>query len=61
MYIGFLWENQKEKRSLKRPRHRWESNIKIHLREIGTDSIDLAQDRDQWMALLNTVTDLWVP
>jgi hypothetical protein len=39
-------------------------NIKIDLREIGWDGIDLidlAQDRDQWRALVNTVVNLWVP
>jgi hypothetical protein len=33
-------------------------NIKIDLREIGWDGvdwIDMAQDRDQWRALVNTV------
>jgi hypothetical protein len=37
------------KRQLGIPRHRWVSNIKMDLREIGWDSmdwIDLAQDRD---------------
>jgi hypothetical protein len=37
------------KRPLGRPRHRWEDNIKMDLREIGwggMDWIDLAQDRD---------------
>jgi hypothetical protein len=46
------------KRPLGRPRRRWVDNIKIDLREIGwdgTDWIDLAQDRDQWRALVNTV------
>jgi hypothetical protein len=36
----------------------------MDLREIGWDSMDwieLAQDRDQWMALLNTVMNLRVP
>jgi hypothetical protein len=40
------------------------SNIKIDLREIewdGMDWIDLAQDRDQWRALVNTVMNLRVP
>jgi hypothetical protein len=39
-------------------------NIKIDLRKIGWDSmdwIDLAQDRDQWRALVNTVMNLLVP
>jgi hypothetical protein len=52
------------KRPLRRPRRRWEDNIKMDLREIGwggMDWIDLAQDRDQWKALVNTVMDLRVP
>jgi hypothetical protein len=39
-------------------------NIKIDLTEIGWDGvdwIDLAQDRDQWRALVNTVMNLRVP
>jgi hypothetical protein len=39
-------------------------NIKMDLREIGwggMDWIDLAQDRDQWRALMNTVMNLRVP
>jgi hypothetical protein len=43
---------------------RWEDNIKMDLREIGIDGanwIRLAQDRVQWRALVNTVTNLWVP
>jgi hypothetical protein len=38
-----------------------EENIKMDLREIGwngMDWIDLAQDRDQWWDLVNTVTNL---
>jgi hypothetical protein len=45
-------------RPLGRPRPRWVEIIKIDLREIerdGMDRIDLAQDRDQWRALVNTV------
>jgi hypothetical protein len=43
---------------------RWVDNIKIDLREIGWDGmdwIDLAQDRDKWKALVNTVMNLRVP
>jgi hypothetical protein len=46
------------KRPLGRPRRRWVDNIKMDFREIewdGMDWIDLAQDRDQWRALVNTV------
>ena len=52
------------KRPLGRPRRRWEHNIKIDLREMGCDagdSIDLAQDRDQWLAYIRAVMDLRVP
>jgi hypothetical protein len=49
---------------LGRQRHWWVDNITIDLRVIGWDGIDwidLAQDRDQWRALLNTVMNLRVP
>jgi hypothetical protein len=52
------------KRQLGRHRRRWEDNIKINVRKIGwggMDWIDLAQDRDQWRALINTVMNLRVP
>jgi hypothetical protein len=52
------------KRPLERPRRRWEDNIRMDLREIGwggMDWIDLAQDRDKWRALVNTVMNLRVP
>jgi hypothetical protein len=49
------------KRPLGRPRRRWLDNIKIDLREIGWDRVDwieLAQDRDQWRALVNTIMNV---
>jgi hypothetical protein len=52
------------RRPLGRPRRRWVDNIKIDLRDIGWDGvdwIDLALDRDQWRALVNTVMNLRVP
>jgi hypothetical protein len=52
------------KRPLGRPRRRWVDNIKIDLGEIewdGMNWIDLAQDRDRWRALVNTVMNLRVP
>jgi hypothetical protein len=56
--------NPEGKRSLRRPRHRWVDNIKMDLGEIGWDGmgwINLAQDRDYWRALVNTVMNLQVP
>jgi hypothetical protein len=52
------------KRPLGRPRRRWVDNIKMDLREIGWDGVDwtyMAQDRDQWRALVSTVLNLRVP
>jgi hypothetical protein len=42
----------------------WEDNIKVDLRGIGwggMDWINLAQDREQWRALVSTVMNLRVP
>jgi hypothetical protein len=52
------------KRPLGKPRCKWVDNIKMNLREIGwggMDWINLAEDRDQWMALVNTIVNLRVP
>ena len=52
------------KRPFGTPRRRWEDNIKMDLQEVGcgcTDWIDLAQDRDRWWALVNTVMNLRDP
>ena len=49
---------------LGRPRRRWEDNIKLDLQEVGGDSgdwMELAQDRDRWRALVNTVRNFRVP
>ena len=46
------------KKSLGRPRRRWEDNIKLDLQEVGRgcgDWMQLAQDRDRWRALVGTV------
>jgi hypothetical protein len=51
------------RRPLGRPRHRWEDNIKMDLREVGcggADWFDLAQDRDTWRPLVYTVMNLRV-
>jgi hypothetical protein len=52
------------KRLLGKPRRRWRDNIRIELREIGIDGanwIQLALDRGQWWACVNTVMNLRVP
>jgi hypothetical protein len=52
------------KRPLRRPAHKWEENIRMDLWEIGWEGVDwmhLAQDRDQWQALVNMVMNLRVP
>jgi hypothetical protein len=72
--VARIWQKRSEyrisvrklegKRRLGGPRRRWEDNIKMDLREIGwggMDWIGLAQDRDQWKALVNTVMNLRVP
>jgi hypothetical protein len=49
---------------LGRPRHTWENNIKMDLREIGRDGVELtslAQDRDKGRALVNAVMNVRVP
>jgi len=51
------------KRPLGKPRRRWEGNIRMDLSEIGWKGVDwvhLAQDRDQWRAVVNMVMNLRV-
>jgi hypothetical protein len=53
-----------EKKTTSKTRYRWVNNIRMDLREIGCCGmclIDLAQDMDQWRALLNTGMNLRVP
>jgi hypothetical protein len=52
------------KRTLVRPRHRWEDNIKADLHKVGCggmDWIQLTQDRHRWRVLLNDVMNFRVP
>jgi hypothetical protein len=51
------------KRPLGRPRRRWEDWIRMDLRDIGLEGVDwsrLAQDRDQWRAVVSAVMNLRV-
>jgi hypothetical protein len=64
MHIEYWWESQKEG-------DHWEAQdvggwiiSNLILRERGWDGvdwIDMAQDRYQWRALVNTILNLWVP
>jgi hypothetical protein len=52
------------KRPLGRPRRKWVDNIKMDLGEVGwvdVDWIGLAQDRNRWRALVNSVLNLRIP
>jgi hypothetical protein len=52
------------KRSLGRPKRRWEDNIKMNLQETGVgcgDWVESAQDRDRWRALVSKVKNLRFP
>jgi hypothetical protein len=60
---GVLMGKPEGKRPLGRPRRRWEDNTKMDLGETGWGGIDwtdLAQDKDEWRALVNTVMNLQV-
>jgi hypothetical protein len=51
------------KRPLGKPRRRWMNGIRMDLREFGLGGVDwirLAQDRDQWQAVVSAVINLWV-
>jgi hypothetical protein len=61
---NILFGRPEGRRPLGRPRRRWEDKIKMGLREVvfgGVDWIHLAQDRDRWRAVVNTVMNLRVP
>ena len=63
MYTVFKVEKPEGKRPLRRPRRRWEDNIKMDLQKVGCggmDWIELAQDTDRWRALVNAVMKLRV-
>jgi len=63
-YTSFWWGNLRGKRTLGRPRRRWEDNIKMDIQEMecgGTYWIQLARDEDRWRELMNAVMKFQVP
>jgi len=59
-----LVEKSEGKKPLGRPRHRWKDNIRLDLRQVGRDDVDLtnlAQERDQLRVVLNAVLNFRVP
>jgi hypothetical protein len=61
---NFLVGRPEGRRLLGRPRRRWEDNIKMDLRKIGFGEVGriyMAQDRDRWRAVVNTVMNLRIP
>jgi hypothetical protein len=58
-----LVERPEGRLPLGRPRCRWEDNIKTDLKEVGwgMNWIELAEDRDRWRAVVNSVMNLRVP
>ena len=61
--IKILKDKPTGKRALRRPRHRWEDNIIIDLKEIGIGRnwVDSAQDSDYWRVLMNAALNFQVP
>jgi len=60
----FWWGKPEGKRPMGTPRRRWVDNIKMDLQDVGCggmDWIELAQDRDRWRALVNTLMNFRVP
>jgi hypothetical protein len=59
-----LVRKSEDKGPVERTRRRWVENIQMNLREIGWDGMDwinVAQDRNQWRALVNTAMNIRVP
>jgi hypothetical protein len=73
-HVARMWEKRNEHRFLvgkpegkrppERPRHSWFDNIRMDLADVGWGDVDwigLAQGKDRWGALVNSVLKLGVP
>ena len=63
VYRVLVWKPE-GRRPLRRPRRRWEDNIRMDLREVGCGCVDwmeMVQDMDRWWPLVNAVMNLRVP
>jgi hypothetical protein len=65
--IGFIQSlivgNPERKRLLGRPRHRWECNFEMNIKEEGwgdMDWINVTEERDKCLALVSPVVNVWV-
>jgi hypothetical protein len=59
-----FWSEFEGERPHGRPTRRWDDNIRMGLRGIRFEGVNLmlmVQDREQWQALVNTVMNLWAP
>lgn len=61
--VRLVDKTHEEKRTLRRPMRRWEDNKKIDLKSIGQQGVEwsnLAQNGDEWRAVVSTVMNIWV-
>jgi hypothetical protein len=62
MYMGFLWEIQKERDNKAGQGYIWDDNVNIYLRvTVFVDWIRLVQDGNKWRVLVNTELNLMFP
>jgi hypothetical protein len=59
-----LFGKPEGERSLGRPKRRWKNNIRMDHGEVGFEGVNwiyLAQDKDSWLVLVNTLTNFRFP
>jgi hypothetical protein len=61
--LTFFWSDDLRRRALGRHIRRWEDNARMNFRDICREAVDwirLAQDRNQWQAVVYTIIKLRV-